>query len=136
MPKEYAKSKVKWEDMFYIFQTVDGYTYGLNLNKSEFENKNYNVSIYADINSSKNPNTYGNDLVTYLLTQNGRISDSTNYGGEDPLLTCSLNNLAACKTEEACYALDDQVVENEDGPCPFLYWSWDGVCSENRLYCQ
>lgn len=138
LPKEYGKSEMKWEDLFYIFQTTDGYTYGINLDKNEFENKNYTVNIYADVNSSKNPNTYGSDLVTYMLTQNGRISDSTNYGGEDPIKGCSVDNLDACKTEEACDALYFQISSDSGngGPCPFVYWSWSGVCSRNDLYCN
>lgn len=134
MPNEYAKSKMKWDDMFYIFQTVDGYTYGLNLDRNEFEKGNYNVSIYADVNSSKNPNTYGNDLVTYLLTPNGRISDTTNYGGEDPYQGCSLDNAESCSMD-ACYALQSSFFEGTE--CRYAEYDYDaGRCEIITSYCE
>lgn len=134
LPEKYDKSAMKWKDMFYIFQTVDGYTYGLNLDKNEFEN-NKSVNIYADVNSTKNPNQYGSDLVTYLVSQNGMVSDTTQYGGEDPNQGCSVDNLNAC-TEDACYALGGNISEESGngGPCPFIYW--EDQCKANRMYCE
>ena len=138
LPKDYAiedndsPSQFNWEDVPYIFQTTDGMLMGV---EQDAETKN--IYIYADTNGNSNPNEIGKDMYKFSISGNALLAD---VSGDLTELTCSIDNLAACKTEEECFALANNYEDGPDGPCEyaFIFNPYSGECSLYRFseYCR
>ena len=79
-----------------------------------FNNKNLNV--YVDVNGIKNPNTAGQDLVLFKVSQSASVTEVTLEASD-----CSLENLSACRDEAACYSIESAPDANGRWHCP--YWN-------------
>ena len=138
LPKDYAiedndsPSQFNWEDVPYIFQTTDGMLMGV---EQDAETKN--IYIYTDTNGNSNPNEIGKDMYKFSISGNALLAD---VSGDLTELTCSIDNLAACKTEEECFALANNYEDGPDGPCEyaFIFNPYSGECSLYRFseYCR
>lgn len=136
MPEEYIiegkedKSRFNWDDVIYMFSTTDGMTYGI-LNESTIGS----LSIVADVNGAKNPNTIRKDMYKFKFYGSGILSDVTS--DLEYISTCSVDNPAGCMTAEECYSLSGQA--NSQGKCPAqVNWS-NNSCSVFNLqsfYCR
>ena len=137
MPEEYIiqgkedKSQFNWDDVLYMFSTTDGMTYGI-LNDSTVGS----LSIVADVNGAKNPNTVRKDLYKFRYSGSGVLSDITSE--LEYISTCSVDNPAGCMTAEECNSLYGQ--QASKGGCPEVV-RWNGsscyVSSHlDSVYCR
>lgn len=128
---ETEKSPFSWSDVPYIFATTDGMTYGVLADEDTSS-----FSVVADVNGLKNPNTVKKDLYKFRYSGNGLLSD-VSFELEE-IETCSIDNLGACKTAEACMALDGTPVG--DGTCYDVWWNAPNSCMRNSAtqssYCR
>lgn len=85
----------------YTFVTPDGIVFGILKN----EDNSPSVNVIVDINGIKRPNKGGQDLCKYSVSAFGILSDNCSEMTEFDTEVCSINNLAACKTEAECRAL-------------------------------
>lgn len=136
MPEEYIiegkedKSRFNWDDVIYMFSTTDGMTYGI-LNDSTIDS----LSIVADVNGAKNPNTIRKDMYKFKFYGSGVLSDVTS--DLEYISTCSVDDPAGCKTAEECYSLRGQA--DSQGRCPnSVYWNGNSCSVYNpaSVYCR
>ncbi len=129
---ESEKSPFKWSEVPYIFATTDGMTYGL-LPDDELTS----FSVVADVNGLKNPNTVKKDLYKFRYSGNGVLSD-VSFELEE-VNKCTIDNVDACKTQEACEALNGTPSNDGYGGCYSVVW-W-GYCfadynNPDSSYCR
>ena len=137
LPKDYtiedndSPSEFNWVDVSYAFQTTDGMLYGI-----EQDEELNNLYIYADVNGASSPNTVGKDLYKFSISGNGLLADVSSDLTEIP---CSIDNPAACKTPEECFALANNYEDGPSGPCTeaFKFYSYSGCKISNfSIYCK
>lgn len=134
IPPAYAAedSPFNWDDVPYIFQVQDGATYGV-----EFDPDNKWINIYTDLNGTIPPNTTGRDMFKFAVAGTGTVADMTS--DLEQVAECSLDNLAACNTQEKCDALvrancsERYSADSPGTPTAAMYYS-DGVCSKAPMF--
>ena len=138
LPKDYtiedndSPSEFNWEDVPYIFQTADGTLFGI---EQDAETKN--IYIYTDTNGNSNPNEIGKDMYKFSISGNALLAD---VSGDLTEFSCSIDNLAACKTEEECKALANNYESVPGQGCSdaFIFHEIMHTCNINNFshYCK
>ena len=107
----------KWSDVPYLFRTADGMSYGV-----EIDDEKDSISIFADINGQKRPNTVCKDMLKFRFLNNGNIANVCSELAESK---CSIDNISECSYQQ-CQALETQRIRENNDQSPLGMWNSQG----------